>query len=904
MLVSAQASWLALAPIAVSSHSKSFYFGAALISGISGLVGFVASVVAIRTISSVNRLALLCFGVTALGIGIEPIVSVATLGQFGQIDEVVTGTDYFRLPVLACLAIGLSVLTPIPGTAPTRGRLYIDAFITTFVISFMVWSLVGISGGPRWSGNARVDLFQNAPILLDSAVLSAVAVMLFTPVIRGRLSLRLISHVGLAGLLLLVSHVLVPVISDAEWAFAVDSLLFTVAPLLLGIAVAVPRPLAQTGPLPLTLSLGGQVLTSGAATIVLLLILAEVRLTGNVDQGSIWIASCLLVFVLIRHGVSWLEGVWLTNALEEKVVSNAEALGNRDRLFQSLVWESSDLIVVIAEDGTFDYTSPSVSAHLGYPQEWLDRARFLELVSESDRNRSETLLEMASKQPGVVLTARWSVDRVDGEPRLFDVNVRNLLHDHAVNGYVLNLRDITEKKQLENRLVHQALHDDLTGLANRSFLRVHVERALTRWVFQREPFSVLILNIDGFREYNETQGHVTGDAILKEVAERLQRCTRRGDTVVRLTGDEFGTLIHGVYATDEEARYIVQRMQQAIREPIQIDGRTIMVRASMGFACVSDDVQQVDDILRNADLALHAAKTNARGEAKFFEASMHDVAIYRADLEREMRDALSNDEFQLFYQPTCDVRTGRLSGFEALLRWPHPERGYVSPADFIPVAERSGLIVPLGEWVLKQACNQMVQWQGRFSNLAGLHMNVNLSAYQLDQDDVVEMVVNTVNSAGIRPSSVVLEMTESVLSENEKSTMEKLNTLSEAGFSIAIDDFGTGYSSLSYIRKFPVNILKIDRSFVSEIGLPGNGDQEAMVKAIIDLARTLGVTTVAEGVETMEQLLKLRELGCDIGQGFFMARPMAASDVRKLIESTVARGRPLVSYTGTSASVN
>lgn len=894
VLFSAHSAWLSFAPIALGEESNIIRAVSSLFAAVSGLFGLGVCIRQTLRASRLLRVPWLAFGVGSFSVGMIPAFVMSSTSTRFPFYVTLSPPNIVAAVGTFAISIGCISLFSFPKAPAARARAFLDAIITGSVISFLMWSLLQGRIALQ-SGASMLERFAVVAIIeADFILLTLAAALLLIPRMRGRLS----PFVG--GVL--ASAIAACTIGDFARVLTSESSLlgksifelsYTLAPILLAVGVSASRPLVRTQKFPTSLLYGGQILSSGAATVVLLMTLHQIRSEVGLDLVAQWIALCTVAFVLIRHGVSWLEERWMSSVLEKKVSSQAEALGQREHLFRALIQQSSDIIAIVSSDGKFEYFSPSMEQILGYPEEWLKNASMLEIVAPSEQERVDALFQMSDDRPGEVLHAQWHLLREDGAPRLCEVHVRNLLRDIAVNGYVVNLRDVTERKQLEGQLAHQALHDDLTGLANRSMLRMQIDQLMAQWVFQREPFTLIVIDLDGFKAINDSRGHIVGDMILKSVAQRIRECTRRGDLVVRVAADEFAVLVHGVSAEDRETTYISDRIIESIKTPFVVDERSITLSASLGVASVMDQVQNAGEVVRNADLALHSAKQYARGGCVLFERHMHDAAVLRVETEAELRTAIENDQLQLFYQPTVDMKTGNLDGFEALLRWPHPERGYIPPLEFIPIAEDSGLIVPLGAWVLRQACAQLAVWQARYPNGARLSMNINLSVRQLDQPDIVDFVKSIIAESGVSPTSIVLEMTESVLSENEHATMQKLQALREFGCHLAIDDFGTGYSSLSYLQKYPMSVLKIDRSFITDICEPGENSRYALVRTIIELARTLHVKTVAEGVETLDQLLRLRELDCEIGQGYFMARPAPAEEVRRLIEATYARGIPL-----------
>ena len=448
---------------------------------------------------------------------------------------------------------------------------------------------------------------------------------------------------------------------------------------------------------------------------------------------------------------------------------------------------------------------------------------------------------------------------------------------------VRNLEDRVEQrtadhKQLQEELAHQAFHDSLTGLANRALFKDRVEHALTRLQRRRRPLAVFFLDLDRFKAINDSFGHASGDALLIAVSRRLRDCVRAEDTVARLGGDEFAVLVENL-ASESEVRIVADRVKEAFRDPIVIDGRELAVAASIGIALSEAGAETADDLLRNADLAMYRAKA-AGGGARQYIPEMHAGMIDRLELESDLRQALARQQLYLVYQPIIDLQSGRVSGAEALLRWQHPTRGVVSPADFIPVAESSGMIVPIGEWVLRQACRDARRWD-QIPGGEALSVSVNLSGRQLQTSELPSMVPQALLEAGLAPGRLTLEMTESVLIERTDETLALLHELRRMGVRLAIDDFGTGYSSLSYLHRFPVDVVKIDRSFIES--LTGEADETSLVGSIIRIGQGMRVTTVAEGIEDAAQLRALERLGCDNGQGFHFARPMSAADFETYI---------------------
>jgi len=441
-------------------------------------------------------------------------------------------------------------------------------------------------------------------------------------------------------------------------------------------------------------------------------------------------------------------------------------------------------------------------------------------------------------------------------------------------GRVVTFEDVTERRQAEAKIVHMARHDALTNLPNRVLFREQMEQALSR-VDRDESIAVLYLDLDRFKGVNDTLGHPIGDALLCAVTERLARLRRGTDTVARLGGDEFAILQVGS-AQPTGATALANRIIETVAEPFDIEGHQIVIGTSIGVALAPGDGDEPDQLLKNADMALYRAKADGRGMYHFFQPEMDAQMQARRVLELDLRKALAAGEFVLHYQPKIDLATNQVGGFEALLRWNHPTRGMVSPAEFIPLAEEIGLIVPLGEWVLKEACSEAARWDNKLS------VAVNLSAAQFRNSTLVLPVISALGASGLAASRLDLEITETVLLQDTASVLESLHQLRDLGVHISMDDFGTGYSSLSYLRMFPFDRIKIDRSFVAELGK--NNECVAIIRAVVSLGGSLGMETTAEGVETAQQLAILRSEGCTEVQGFLFSRAVPANELPALLQ--------------------
>jgi diguanylate cyclase (GGDEF)-like protein len=449
-----------------------------------------------------------------------------------------------------------------------------------------------------------------------------------------------------------------------------------------------------------------------------------------------------------------------------------------------------------------------------------------------------------------------------------------LNHPMSDGGWVATHEDITERRRAEEQIAHMARHDALTGLPNRILLTERLGGALTAAASRNEMLAVLYLDLDHFKGVNDTLGHSVGDELLKAIAERLRTCIDETDTVARLGGDEFA-IIQTNLESPSEAAMLARLICDAIKEPYDLGGHVVIADTSIGIAIGPNDGSHVDALLKNADMALYGAKADGRGTYRFFEAEMDARVKARRAMELALRHALEAGEFELHYQPLLDLERDCVTCCEALLRWRHPERGMIPPSEFIPVAEEIGLIVPLGEWVLRQACLDAATWPEQ------VKVAVNLSPRQLINQSLLPVAINALMASGLAPSRLELEITEAVLLHNTDATMAPLHRLRELGVRISMDDFGTGYSSLSYLRSFPFDKIKIDRCFIA--GLPDAEDSVAIVRAVTDLARSLQMTTTAEGVETQQQLEQVRLLGCTEIQGFVFGGARAASEILEFL---------------------
>jgi diguanylate cyclase (GGDEF)-like protein/PAS domain S-box-containing protein len=557
--------------------------------------------------------------------------------------------------------------------------------------------------------------------------------------------------------------------------------------------------------------------------------------------------------------------------------------------FQAMVQSTDDAVIGKTLDGTITSWNPAAARLYGYgPEEVIGKPVAL-LVPPDRIDELPGILERLRRGERV---EHYETTRVRKDGTRVEIALSVLLiidADDRPIGATSIARDITARKQAEQQLLHGALHDALTDLPNRAYFVERMAQALAR--VRRDPgyrFAVLFLDCDGFKAVNDAFGHEAGDGLLTELAGRLRTCVRPGDIVARLGGDEFTLLLEEVGGLPD-AEQAARRIHDALAAPFSLEGREVTATASIGVALSEPDHGQLQDLLRDADLAMYHAKQQGGARFQVFDVAMRDSAAARLGLEADLRNAVERREFRLVFQPIVELETGRVHGLEALLRWHHPQRGVISPPEFLPLAEQTGLILPIGTWVLQEACRHARRWRDAVPTGAPVRLSVNLSAKQLRHPHIADEVQTAIHEAGLEPSCLVLEIAERVIMENVEASPALLHQLREVGVELYMDDFGTGQSSLSSLPRFPLQGIKVDRSFVHRVG--GRRIDLDIVRSIVDMARTLRVEVIAEGVETVAQRERLIAFGCELGQGYLFAKPLEPSAAGALLAKSEAGAR-------------
>ena len=625
------------------------------------------------------------------------------------------------------------------------------------------------------------------------------------------------------------------------------------------------------------------------------------KLTGTLGFYSVLVTAPIIVVVYFTYQ-TYLKNI---EAAEQHVAELNHHLAEQERIRKALeeseehyrsafehfrsAFDHAAGMALVAPDGRWLEVNRSLCEMLGYTgPELLERC--LHDVAHAD-DLGAVLINVdrlvRDKTATFQAEQRFSHRRGHTVWTLLSVSLVTAA-DGKSSHLILQAQDITDRKRAEERLVHDALHDGLTGLPNRALFMDHLRHAVERSKRNRDfQFTVLFLDLDRFKVINDSLGHMVGDQLLVGIARRLEGCVRPVDTVARLGGDEFTILLEDL-RDPGEAVEIVGRIQKELSAPFKLGPQEVFTTASIGVAPGSTGYDRAEDVLRDADTAMYRAKSSGKARHEVFDRAMHAHAMNLLHVETDLRRAVERGELRLHYQPIVSLADESIIGFEALVRWQHSKRGLVSPMDFIPIAEETGLIVPIGRWVLREACRQMREWQRHAAAEFPLFMSVNLSGKQFVQPDLLGQIIRTLEETGLDPRRLKLEITESVVMDNIEAAVETLRELRALGVEVSIDDFGTGYSSLSYLHRLPVDTLKVDRSFVSRMA--SNNENSEIVRTIVTLAQSLDLKVVAEGVETVEQLAQLQTLRCEGGQGYLFSKPLHAAAAGALLAGRMAAG--------------
>lgn len=608
---------------------------------------------------------------------------------------------------------------------------------------------------------------------------------------------------------------------------------------------------------------------------------------ADIEEWSGWLFAVLVLLLIYQQ--------WRLHQFRQQTVQ-------REELFRIVAQNAGDMIALVDTKGRRLYNSPAYEKILGYTPEELAKTAVFEQIHPDDRFK---VLEAAreARSTGVGRKLQYRMKHKNGSWRVLESSATTIKNENGeVEKLVIVNRDVTERKRAEEQVEHNSFHDGLTGLPNRRLFLDRLQHSFMR--AQRNPeyqYAILFLDVDGFKEFNQTMGTVVGDEVIAEIGRRLSACLRNDDTVSRpqgqlpipdavlsrMGGDEFTFLLEGIKDPSDSMR-VAQRMQNAVAAPLVVAGREVVVSVSIGIALSATGHERAEDLLQDADIAMRRAKALGGSRCEVFDEAMHTRAVNRLKLETDLRTAINHKQFRLCYQPVIHLESGKIAGFEALVRWQHPEQGLISPYKFIEVAENIGLIVVIGKWVLRQACEQIKTWQYKYPSLRPLNMTVNISAKQFAYTHLVADVRAAVQDTGVDPSQLQLEVTESDAMADPKLTLEVFTQLKHIGVAVSIGDFGTGHSSLSWLRRLPIDELKIDRSLINS--MPTDRCSGDIVQLILNVARELKLQVVAQGVEGAIHLERLKKLGCEFAQGYYFSQPLEVERADRLLEQSV-RGR-------------
>jgi diguanylate cyclase (GGDEF)-like protein/PAS domain S-box-containing protein len=799
----------------------------------------------------------------AMGLGLLSIASIVQAREwYGTTGAVFPGGGA-SVAVLAYPALFVATFGIASGRRHARDLLAgSEPIIYTVAATAMVWLAVTgpyfEDGSMPLTGEAWIWLFP----LLDG-LLALVAVRGLT---RHDGTRTLLEVLALGFLALGAAHAMTGW-SASRGDLSPGSLLAAsvmIGPLLIGLMVTVPSMRAATAAADDAFRVHWSqifgLLFAALVPLGAMILMLAIGLTSTASFVVVALATIIVIALALAR-------MW---RLVDQVRLLTEQRG-RDRL-AAMVEHSSDVVILADETGRIGYVSPGIRSTLGYePASWPGR-HLIELIAEDERQAADRhFRRLVEAGNGGTIEFDTSLLHFDGQHRHATAVVANLMGGSAVDGIVATFRDVTEQRNLERQLSHRAFHDELTGLANRALYLDRMDHALRVARPQADPVVVLFVDLDDFKSVNDALGHGVGDQLLKTVADRIRQAAGTGDTAARLGGDEFAVLLEDRGGVDR-AIEVAERLLDSLRQPVTIAGYDVAVLASVGVAVASPGMSTTS-VLRDADIAMYEAKRAGKGQIRIFDPAMRLMATKHLEYRGELGDALDNGQLRLVYMPYVDLRSGQVTGAEALIRWHHPEHGDIPATDFVPIAERSGLIVPMGYWVLEQGLAQLAKWR------PGLYLSVNISPVQIRQSDFVERVIEAVERHQLDPRSVMLETTETVLVDEGDHSSAAIDRLRAEGFRFAIDDFGDGYCSLSHLQRHPVDLLKIDRAVIADFGREPKGN--TLTRAILQMAEALDLLTVAEGIETTAQLNELRGIGCDLGQGYLLSQPLEADELER-----------------------
>jgi diguanylate cyclase (GGDEF)-like protein/PAS domain S-box-containing protein len=775
------------------------------------------------------------------------------------------------------VAVGITRFPTAESGGWSRRRLALDGVVIagSLGVASLVWVLTPVMEADL-STFARLDAlaYPLADVVVAAVVLTRCMVLpqgrrhVWGPLSAGVLTLAVTDSVYIAQTS--AGEFLPGGLIDVGWL---------VSFLLVGLAalapVAEPRlPARSVGALPP--SMFGQLTPYAAVGVAVVAVMSDGTVLRDHHHLAFWVFGALALAVVVRQVVVAADHTTLARDLTDAVELRTAELRHREQWWRDLVQNLSDVVVVIDVDGGMRYCSPSALSALGA---WSGEARTAEeLPAHVHPDDLRTVLEAI--RPVLAGRARHGfvecrLEKADGSWGWFEVTAVGQLSEQALQGSVLTLHDVSERRRLTDQLTHEAHHDALTGLPNRSLLMKRIEQVLLERDGARS--ALLLIDLDDFKVINDRHGHAAGDLVLEVIGRRLRKTVRSVDTVARLGGDEFALLMRG---SADQVRVTADRLIQQIGRPVVAGGRRFLVRASIGIVFAGeDDLETAQSMLSHADIALYEAKARDKGGIVVIEGHERDAAAKQVHLREQIAQP-DLDQFSVVYQPIVDLSTGWVRGVECLLRWNHPDLGAVPPDDFIPMAEAGGSIQLLGWHVLTEACVQLLRWQEQAPDHR-LAVGVNVSSRQLDEPGFAARVLALVADYGIDPTQIVLELTEQSLSVDFETAVTVVADLRAGGVSVAVDDYGTGYSSLRYLHRFDADVVKIDRSFIAN--LEGSVHTQKIVRSVMDMANSLDLQSIAEGIETPAQLELIRDLGCELGQGYLFSRPVPADAISDLL---------------------